>query len=38
MGIGSVLAAVLGGPLVDRLGVLVEPLLDLRRACPGWSC
>jgi hypothetical protein len=19
-------------------GVLVEPLLDLRRACPGWSC
>jgi hypothetical protein len=38
MGIGSVLAPVLGGPQVDRLGGLVEPLLDLRRACPGWSC
>jgi hypothetical protein len=38
MGIGSILAVVLGGPLVDRLGVLVEPLLNLRRACPGWSC
>jgi hypothetical protein len=23
---------------VSPAGVLVEPLLNLRRACPGWSC
>jgi hypothetical protein len=38
MGIGAVLAAVLGGPLVDRLGGPGRAAAGSAPCLPGWSC
>jgi hypothetical protein len=38
MGIGRSRRRCWAGRWWTGWGVLVEPLLDLRRACPGWSC